>query len=61
MQRILKLELVPPVYLRPERSVLTPEYPSAHVLCLDDEHAVARDNHMVDLRRASTGRYRYVV
>lgn len=61
MQGILKLELVAPVYLRPKGIVLAPEYPSAHVLGLYDEHAVGRDNHMVDLRRASTGPYRYVV
>lgn len=61
MKRILKPELVSPICLRPKGSVFTPEYPSAHVLGLDDEHAVARDNHMVDLRRASTGPYRYIV
>lgn len=61
MQGILKPELVSPVYLRPKGSVRTPEYPSTHVLGLDDEHAVARDDHMVDLRRASTGPYCYVV
>lgn len=61
MQGILKPELFSPVCLRPNGSILTPEYPSTHVLGLDDKHAVARDNHMVDLRRASTGPYRYVV
>jgi len=61
MQGILKSELVSPVYLCPKGSFLTPEYPSGHVLGLHYEHAVARDDHMIDLRRASTGPYRYVV
>jgi hypothetical protein len=61
MQGILKLELVPPVCLYPKGIVLTPEYPSAHVFGLHYEHAVARDDDMIDLRRASTGPYRYVI
>ena len=61
MQGILKPELVSPVYLCPKGSVLTPENPPTHVLGLDDEHAVVRDDYMVDLRRASTSSYRYVV
>jgi hypothetical protein len=61
MQGILELELVPPVCLYPKGIVLTPEYPSAHVFGLHYEHAVARDDHMIDLRRASSGPYRYVI
>jgi len=61
MQGILEFELVPPVCLYPKGIVLTPEYPSAHVFGLHYEHAVARDDHMIDLRRASTGPYGYVV
>src|SRR5262245_53232263 len=61
MQGILKPELVPPVCLCPKGIVLTPEYPSAHVFGLHYEHAVARDDHMIDLRRAPAGPYRYVI
>lgn len=61
MQGILKLELVSSVCLCPKGMGVTPEYPSAHVFGLDDEHAVAGDDHMIDLRRASTSSYRYVV
>ena len=61
MQGILKLELIAPVYLCPKGIVLAPEYPSAHVLGLYDEHAVTRDNHVIDLRRASTAPNRNVV
>ena len=61
MQGILKPELVPLVRLCPKGIALTSEYPSAHVLGLNYEHAVARDDHMIDLRRASTRPYRYVV
>ena len=52
MQGILELELVPPVRLCPKGIALTPEYPSTHVFGLHYEHAVARDDHVVDLRRA---------
>lgn len=61
MQGILKLEFVPPICLYPKGSVLTSKYPSAHVLGLNYEHAIARDDHMIDLRRSSTGPYRYVI
>lgn len=38
--------------LRPLGIPLGAEDPAAHVLRLNDEHAIARDDHMVDLRGA---------
>lgn len=38
--------------LRPLGMVRVSEYPSAHILCFDDEDAVFRNNDVVDLRSA---------
>ncbi len=61
MQGVLEFELFPPVCLCPEAIVRTPEYPSVHVFGLHYEHTVAGDDHVIDLRRAPTGPYRYIV
>lgn len=60
-QRVLELEALLVELLRPLRLVLAAEDPAAHVLGFQHEHAEAREEHMVDLRRAVRGRQRHVV
>ena len=56
VQRILELKLLAARQrLRPLRTLLIAENPAGHVLGLDHENAEARNDDVVDLRRAVAG------
>ena len=62
VQRILERKLLAAGQrLRPLRTLLIAENPAGHVLGLDHENAEARNDDVVDLRRAVAGGQRDVV
>ena len=62
VQRILELELLAARQgLRPLRTLLIAKNPAGHVFGLDHENAEARNDDVVDLRRALAGGQRDVV
>jgi len=61
VKRILKPVFLAEQTLCPLRALHIPKYPAGHVLGLDDEDAVLRDDDVVDLGRAMLGLQRNVV
>lgn len=61
VKRILKPVFLAKQTLCPLRALHIPEYPAIHVLGLNDEDAVLRDDDVVDLSRAMLGLQRNVV
>lgn len=55
VKRVLKSVFFSEQTLCPLRALHVPEYPTIHVLGLDDEDAVLRDDDVVDLGRAMLG------
>lgn len=61
VKRILKPVFLAEQILCPLRTLCVAEYPAVHVLGLNDEDAVLRDDDVIDLRRAMLGLQRNVV
>lgn len=59
-QRVLEFARVPVNLLGPHILLGIAENPAFHILGFDDEHAIARDDDMIDLRGAVLGRQSHV-
>ena len=61
MQWVLKFIWMFIDFLCPGLLIVTPENPTFHIFCFDDENPIAGDDNMVDLCRAIIGGKRHIL